>query len=308
MNMVFKKILAGIGLIVVIIAVLSFTGIIIPNEDDKADEIINNIYSLDREITYSIEDINKELDLFIEEEFATQGSIERGNDQLSNIRESLTNIESEVEAIKKEIKRIETLSISEEYNVVVEKLSESYENYRLFAESSQDAIEKMDIMLLWASHYVKVGSYMEDIITNDEMAAIYIMSEDYAKVEKFLIDIKKKATLAENEISEALELIEFSFSRRHLKAMNYYGKYADSSIKGVNYMESWDFVSAEDKFNEALDFSYRAYENLPTESEIDEEVDKWYNKNLNDLTTIADSYEIKATRAYNEAIEIYSSL
>ena len=44
------------------------------------------------------------------------------------------------------------------------------------------------------------------------------------------------------------------------------------------------------------------------ESEIDEEVDKWYNKNLNDLTNLADSYEIKATRAYNEAIEIYNSL
>jgi hypothetical protein len=308
MKMVFQKILAGIGLIVIIIAVLAFTGIIIPNEDDKADEIINNIYSLDREITYSIEDITKEFDLFIEEEFATQGSIDRGNDQLSNVRESLTKIESEVEAIKEEIKRIETLSISEEYNFVVVKLSESYENYRLFAESSKEAVEKMDITLLWATHYVKVGSYMEDIITNDEMAAIYIMSEDYVKVEKFLMDIKKKATLAENEISEALDLIEFSFSRRQLKAMNYYGKYADSSIKGISYLESWDFLSAEDSFNDALDYSYMAYENLPTESEIDEEVDKWYNKNLNDLTNLADSYEIKATRAYNEAIEIYNSL
>lgn len=292
---------AGAIFIALILLVL-----LVPESD--ITNIVNNINSLDKELTYAIEDIDASFDTLAEEELDTLGSIERVQNELSKINEKTKIVKAKTEEIQKEINKLKELDLTEEYIPFIEKLSEAYNKYDLYAKSIEEVTERLDKFLGWLSHYIKWSTYQEEIAKNEELIASYLEIENYDKVKEILVEQKEKIILAKNELFEANKLIEFSFSTKISSSLVYYGNYSDSVTDMINYVESEDFDKILLKANEASNFYYKSQEELPTESEISEELDKWYNENIDKLINQADTYRVEADRSYNDAFEIYENI
>ena len=270
--------------------------------------MINNVILLGKERTYAIEDIDTSFDMLAKEETETLGSIERRQRVLSKINEKTKIVKSKTGEIQKEINKLKELDLSEEYNFFIEKLSESHNKHQSYSESIEKVVEQLDKLLQWVSHYVKLNSYIENIIKNEELIDSYFETENYNKIGEILSNTKEKITLAKNELSEADKIIKFSFSTKLSTSLNWYSKYADSLTKTVKYMEDKDFIKIKNSINEALSFVLTASEATPTKNEVGEEMEKWYNEEVNELINQANTYKTEAGRAYNDAFEIYENI
>jgi tetratricopeptide (TPR) repeat protein len=289
--------LAAVGVILIALIIIG----LMVSPRGEAEAIIDSISESNREIGYSLQTIGTSFESIGKEESMTQGALDRTQNELIKINENIGAIETEIESIENDIDKLEELGLPERFDPFIEKLTEGVGYSKLSTEYLEDFVGNFGKLMSSMSDYLKAISYLEELEKDGELLELYFETEDYDKAKETLNDAIEKTTLAKNEFTEADQIVSFSFNTKVTAALEYYTDAMNLMTEAITFLEGEDYEKAEEKVDEALELMAKATEEMPTDSEIEEETEQWSNDNIYYVAEGWEEAMMNAQKSYDEA-------
>ena len=297
-----KKLFIAISIIVIVVVFLAVGILLSISSSTKMKKHLQKIFEIDREFTDSLDQIQLIFDSISSNELSSKTALNKLLEDLSKLNIHLDSARKQISMLESEIEKFRTVEECSEYSEFLDSIENAYNEFSKCIENIKKLSMNLHQLGKYLQAYLDVANSLEKVENYEESLMLYLSAYNLEKASDTVSKIEENLKSFDTALLKANKIINFSFNQKLKEFSKHYANYLSELKKAIALGKIGKEEEASIHVQKALNYHAEILASVPTETELNDELDAWINSNLAYYAEQADSYFMKGERLYEEAI------